>query len=187
GLVVPLLVVATLLMHWRRPAPVRVLAATAPAPPAVSGEVDPIPSIDRLLAELEGTTVRIDGADELDESAVAELERLAEKLEAAAASLGGLGETVAVPHGRAGRRAAASSVAPIAPLSALPASLQSRRPAHPCNEHLSPSPPRSSTLYRRVRAEVRPFRAGLGRARDLREGPERALGLDRLLDRRRLA
>jgi hypothetical protein len=31
--------------------------------------------------------VRIDGADELDESAVVELERLAEKLEAAAAAL----------------------------------------------------------------------------------------------------
>jgi hypothetical protein len=31
--------------------------------------------------------VRIDGADELDESAVVELERLADKLEAAAAAL----------------------------------------------------------------------------------------------------
>ena len=90
GLVVPLLVVAILLVRWRRPAPVRVLASAAPAPPAVSGEVDPIPAIDALLAELEGATVRIDGADELDESAVAELERLAEKLEAAAASLEGV-------------------------------------------------------------------------------------------------
>ena len=90
GLVVPLLVVAILLVRWRRPAPVRVLAPAAPAPPAVSGEVDPIPAIDALLAELEGATVRIDGADELDESAVAELERLAEKLEDAAASLEGV-------------------------------------------------------------------------------------------------
>jgi len=90
GLVVPLLVVAILLVRWRRPAPVRVLASAAPAPPAVSGEVDPIPAIDALLAELEGATVRIDGADELDESAVAELERLAEKLEDAAASLEGV-------------------------------------------------------------------------------------------------
>ena len=76
GLVVPLLVVATLLVRWRRP-----------APPAISGEVDPIPALDALLAELEGATVRIDGADELDESAVVELERLADKLEAAAAAL----------------------------------------------------------------------------------------------------
>ena len=140
GLVVPLLVVVALLLRWRRRAPVRVLAAAAPASPAISGNADPIAALDALLTELEGTTVRIDGADELDESAVAELERLAEKLEAAAASLGGLGETVAVPHGRAGRRAAASSVAPIAPLSALPASLQSRRPAHPYNEHRSAKP-----------------------------------------------
>jgi hypothetical protein len=87
GLVVPLLVVAILLVRWRRPAPVRVLAAAAPAPPAVSGEVDPIPAIDALLAELEGATVRIDGADELDEAAVVELERLADKLEAAATIL----------------------------------------------------------------------------------------------------
>jgi hypothetical protein len=85
GLVVPFLVVAILLVRWRRP--VRVLAAAVPAPPARSGEVDPIPSLDALLAELEGATVRIDGADELDESAVVELERLADKLEAAAAAL----------------------------------------------------------------------------------------------------
>jgi hypothetical protein len=88
GLVVPLLVAAILLVRWRRPAPpVMVLAAAAPAPPALSGEVDPIPALNALLAELEGATVRIDGADELDESAVVELERLAEKLEAAAAAL----------------------------------------------------------------------------------------------------
>ena len=87
GLVVPLLVVAVLLVRWRRPARVRVLAAAVPAPPARSGEVDPIPALDALLADLEGATVRIDGADELDESAVVELERLADKLEAAAAAL----------------------------------------------------------------------------------------------------
>jgi hypothetical protein len=87
GLVVPLLVVAILLVRWRRPAPTRVLAAAAPARPAVSGEVDPIPALDALLAELESATVRIDGADELDESAVVELERLADKLEAVAAAL----------------------------------------------------------------------------------------------------
>jgi hypothetical protein len=87
GLVVPLLVVTTLLVRWRRPAPVRVLALAAPTPPVVSGEVDPIPALGVLLAELEGATVRIDGADEFDDSAVVELERLAEKLEAAAAGL----------------------------------------------------------------------------------------------------
>ena len=87
GLVVPLLVVAALLVRWRRPVPVRVLAAAAPAPPALSGEVDPIPALDALLAELEGATVRIDGADELDERAVVELEQLAERLEAVAVAL----------------------------------------------------------------------------------------------------
>jgi hypothetical protein len=88
GLVVPLLVAAALLVRWLRPAPARVLAAAAPASPANYGDPDPL---DALLAELEGTTVRIDGADELDESSIAELERLAEKLEAAAASLEGVG------------------------------------------------------------------------------------------------
>jgi hypothetical protein len=91
GLVVPLLVAAALLVRWLRPAPARVLAAAAPAAPAISGDADPIAALDALLAELERTTVRIDGADELDESSVAELERLAEKLEAAAASLEGVG------------------------------------------------------------------------------------------------
>ena len=67
--------------------PVRVLAEVAPPPAAISGSVDPIATLDALLAELEGTTVRIDGSDELDESSVYELEQLAEKLEAAAASL----------------------------------------------------------------------------------------------------
>ena len=67
--------------------PVRVLAEVAPPPPAISGSVDPIATLDALLAELEGTTVRIDGADELDENSVVELERLADMLEAAAVSL----------------------------------------------------------------------------------------------------
>ena len=89
-LFVPALVtIAALLVHWRRrPEPVRVLAeAIAPPAATISGPVDPIAALDALLAELEGATVRIDGADELDESAVAELELLAEKLEAAAATL----------------------------------------------------------------------------------------------------
>jgi hypothetical protein len=67
--------------------PVRVLAEIAAPPATISGSVDPIATLDALLAELEGATVRIDGADELDDNAVVELERLAEMLEAAAASL----------------------------------------------------------------------------------------------------
>jgi hypothetical protein len=67
--------------------PVRVLAEVAPPPATISGDVDPIATLDALLAELEGATVRIDGADELDDNAVVELERLADMLEAAAASL----------------------------------------------------------------------------------------------------
>jgi hypothetical protein len=77
-------------MLRRRPAErdgVRVLAEAAPAPATISGDVDPIGALDALLAELERATVRIDGADELDESAVAELEQLAGRLEAAAAGL----------------------------------------------------------------------------------------------------
>jgi len=68
----------------------RVLAEAVPPPATISGDVDPIAALDALLVELEGTTVRIGGADELDERAVAELEELAEKLEAAAASLEGV-------------------------------------------------------------------------------------------------
>ena len=67
--------------------PVRVLEEVAPPPATISGSVDPIATLDALLAELEGATVRIDGADELDDDAVVELERLAEMLEEAAASL----------------------------------------------------------------------------------------------------
>ena len=67
--------------------PIRVLEEAAPPPPTISGGVDPVATLDGLLAELEGATVRIDGADELDDNAVHELERLADMLEAAAASL----------------------------------------------------------------------------------------------------
>jgi hypothetical protein len=65
----------------------RVLAEAVPPPATISGDVGPIAALDALLVELEGTTVRIGGADELNERAVAELEQLAEKLEAVAASL----------------------------------------------------------------------------------------------------
>jgi hypothetical protein len=65
----------------------RVLAEAVPPAATITGEVDPIAALDALLTELESTTVRIGGADELDVRAVAELEQLAEKLEAAAASL----------------------------------------------------------------------------------------------------
>ena len=67
--------------------PVRVLEEAAAAPATISGDVDAIATLDALLAELEGATVRIDGADELDENSVVELERLADMLEAAAVSL----------------------------------------------------------------------------------------------------
>ena len=70
----------------RAPAPVRVLAAAAPAPATISGDVDPLAALDALLAELERTTVRIDGADRLDADAVRELDRLAETIAAAAES-----------------------------------------------------------------------------------------------------
>jgi hypothetical protein len=63
--------------------PVRVLEEVASPPATISGSVDPVATLD----ELEGTTLRVDGADELDDGAVLELERLAEKLELAAASL----------------------------------------------------------------------------------------------------
>lgn len=65
----------------------RVLAEAVPPPATITGDVDPSAALDALLTALEGTTVRIGGADELDERAVEELEQLAERLEAAAASL----------------------------------------------------------------------------------------------------
>jgi hypothetical protein len=70
--------------------PVRVLEEVAPPPATISGDIDPIATLDALLAELEGAAVRIDSADELDDNAVVELERLADMLEAAAASLEGV-------------------------------------------------------------------------------------------------
>jgi hypothetical protein len=78
--------------------PARVIAEAVPAPARISGEVErprfaapptsgeALDTLDALLAELESATVRIDGADALDESAVATLEGLADRLEAAAAS-----------------------------------------------------------------------------------------------------
>ena len=88
-LVVPaVLVIAFLLLRRRRSEPPpRILAEAVPPPATISGDVDPVAALDALLAELERTTVRIDGADELDRGAVVELERLAEMLEVAAASL----------------------------------------------------------------------------------------------------
>ena len=71
-----------------------VLSEAIPPPATISGPVEPPPSstptletLDALLAELESTTVRIDGADALDQGSVAELEELATRLEAAAESL----------------------------------------------------------------------------------------------------
>ncbi|MDX6485712.1 MAG: hypothetical protein QOF43_865 [Gaiellaceae bacterium] len=84
-----LLAIAVLAVRWHRQAtqPVRVLAETAQPVATISGDVDPMAALDALLVELEGATVRIDGSDELDDAAVLELEQLADKLEAAAASL----------------------------------------------------------------------------------------------------
>jgi hypothetical protein len=79
-----LVAIVTLVLRPRRD---RVLAETAAPPATVSGDPDPLAALDALLSELEGATVRIAGADELDEHAVVELEQLADKLEAAAASL----------------------------------------------------------------------------------------------------
>lgn len=88
-LFVPALVaISFAVVRWRRPTPVRVLAEAVPPPAAtISGEVDAVAALDALLAELERATVRIGGADELTDAAVLELELLADKLEAAAASL----------------------------------------------------------------------------------------------------
>jgi hypothetical protein len=89
-----------------RPRRAAVLTEAVPAPATISGAVEqprPRPlvllppqakapenlaldTLDALLEELESATVRIDGADALDEGSVAELEGLADRLEAAAAS-----------------------------------------------------------------------------------------------------
>ena len=89
-LLVLALVLAVGLARRRRPparVTVRVLAEAAPPPPTISGDVDPVAALDALLAEIEATTVRIGGADELDAGSVRELEQLAEMLESAAESL----------------------------------------------------------------------------------------------------
>ena len=86
-LFLPAILASVFVLVRRRPVRVHVLAEVAQLPPTISGAVDPIRTLDALLAELEGATVRIDGADELDEHAAIELERLADMLEAAAASL----------------------------------------------------------------------------------------------------
>jgi hypothetical protein len=59
----------------------RVLAEAVLPAAAVWGEADPLAALDALLAELERTTVRIEGDDELDEEHVRALETLAERLE----------------------------------------------------------------------------------------------------------
>lgn len=81
------LAIAFLLLRRRRIEPPRVLAEAVPPPATISGAVDPVAALDALLVELERTTVRIDGADELDGDAVLQLERLAALLEAAAEAL----------------------------------------------------------------------------------------------------
>jgi hypothetical protein len=88
ALLLVLALVAAAALARRRPAhaPVRVLAEATAPPPTISGDVDPVAALDALLAEVEATTVRIGGADELDADAVRELEQLAEMLEAAAES-----------------------------------------------------------------------------------------------------
>jgi hypothetical protein len=87
-LVLAVVAAAAAFARRRRPAhaPVRVLAEATAPPPTITGDVDPVAALDALLAEVEATTVRIGGADELDADAVRELERLAAMLEAAAES-----------------------------------------------------------------------------------------------------
>jgi hypothetical protein len=70
-----------------RPRPARVVAEAAPPAVSISGDADPLAALDAVLADLERATVRIDGADELDEHAVAALEDLADRVERAAARL----------------------------------------------------------------------------------------------------
>jgi hypothetical protein len=86
-----LLAIAAIVWRWRTEPPARVLLEPAPAAATISGEADPLVAIDALLVELESATVRLDGADELDPAAVAELEHLAERLVAAASALEDVG------------------------------------------------------------------------------------------------
>jgi hypothetical protein len=76
-LFIPALVAIALVLLVRRP--VRVLAEVAVPPASISGSADPIATLDALLAELEGAS--------LTDNSVVQLEQLADKLEAAAASL----------------------------------------------------------------------------------------------------
>ncbi len=85
-LFLPALAAITFILLRPRHKP-RVLAEAAAPPATITGDIDPLAALDALLVELESTTVRIGGADELDDQAVTDLEQLAEKLEAAAASL----------------------------------------------------------------------------------------------------
>ena len=62
----------------------RIREPVRPGPGA--GHDEALHALDALLAELESTTVLIDRADALDERAVAELDALASRLEAAAES-----------------------------------------------------------------------------------------------------
>lgn len=76
---------ATISGHVELPRAPPMVVVIAPTP--VRDSSDALDTLDALLAELESATVRIDGADALDEGSVAELEGLAERLEAAAESL----------------------------------------------------------------------------------------------------
>jgi hypothetical protein len=76
-LFIPALVAIALVLVVHRP--VRVLAEVAVPPASISGSADPIATLDALLAELEGAS--------LADNSVVQLEQLADKLEAAAASL----------------------------------------------------------------------------------------------------
>jgi hypothetical protein len=85
-----LVAIAALVWRWRRAdaaEPPRILAEAVPPAATISGKADPLDALDAVLSELERATVRIDGSDELNEDAVVELERLADRLEAAARSL----------------------------------------------------------------------------------------------------
>jgi hypothetical protein len=70
-----------------RPSIPRPVLVPPPPPAPARSSSDALDTLDALLAELESTTVRIDGADVFDEDSVADLEGLAERLEAAAESL----------------------------------------------------------------------------------------------------
>src|SRR5439155_17406720 len=95
--------------------------------------------------------------------------------------IGGIGERVAEPWGRAGRRDAVSSVAPIVELSTLPASVPRDDHRTPTTSTLPPSPPNENKSRRpcgssRQRArEAPPARAPRRRRRSAgaRDTPRR--------------